>query len=79
MNLTKLANKILNGSYTPGVDDKALIDGIAKLESDRESLHEMLRVKLELIRCGIGANYSGNPYKNKLYTEAADLLEATKD
>ena len=41
-------------------------------------LREMLRIKLDLIRCGIGANYSGNPYENKLYTEAADLLEATK-
>lgn len=39
-----------------------------------EELEKMLEKKLDLIKCGIGANYSGDPYENELYTEAAKLL-----
>ena len=38
-------------------------------------LENMLRKKLDLIRCGIGSNYSGNPYENDLYVEVKSLLE----
>lgn len=47
---------------------------ITCLENRIEELEEMLTKKLELIRCGIGANYSGNPYENQLYQEAKRLL-----
>jgi hypothetical protein len=40
-------------------------------------LEAMLRKKLDLIRCGIGGNYSGSPYENPLYTEVTALLENT--
>jgi hypothetical protein len=39
-----------------------------------EELENMLKKKLDLIRCGIGSNYSGNPYENDLYREAADIV-----
>jgi len=42
-----------------------------------EALEEMLKAKMDLIRCGIGANYSGNPCENNLYTEVCELLEET--
>lgn len=37
-------------------------------------LELMLAKKLDLIKCGIATNYSGDPFENKLYTEASDLL-----
>jgi hypothetical protein len=40
-------------------------------------LEEMLRKKLDLIKCGIGGNYSGSPYENPLYTEVTALIENT--
>lgn len=39
-----------------------------------EELENMLIKKLDLIRCGIGSNYSGDPYENDLYKEAAELV-----
>lgn len=39
-----------------------------------EELEAMLNKKLDFIRCGIGANYSGDPRNNPMYTEVADLL-----
>ena len=39
-----------------------------------DELEKMLSKKLDLIKCGIGANYSGNPYENELYLEAWRLL-----
>lgn len=39
-------------------------------------LEKMLRKKMDLIRCGIGSNYSGDPKENVLYTEAYDVLVA---
>jgi hypothetical protein len=38
----------------------------------------MLAKKLDLIRCGIGGNYGGNPFENPLYTEVVELLSAAK-
>ncbi len=40
-----------------------------------EALEEMLRGKLDLIKCGIAHNYSGDPYENEKYKEAAELLK----
>lgn len=42
------------------------------------ALLEMLESKLDLIRCGIGGKYSGNPKENKLYTEVLDLISKAK-
>ncbi|MDF1830646.1 hypothetical protein [Cycloclasticus pugetii] len=39
-----------------------------------EELENMLIKKLDLIRCGIGSNYSGDHYENDLYKEAAELV-----
>ena len=38
----------------------------------------MLESKLDLIRCGIGVNYSGDPKENKLYTEVLELINKAK-
>ena len=37
-------------------------------------LEEMLEKKLDLIRCGIGVNYSGAPMDNEKYLEVTRLL-----
>lgn len=34
----------------------------------------MLESKLDLIRCGIGSNYSGDPKQNPKYLEVVELL-----
>ena len=65
MNLTKLASKILNGSYMPGVDDKALIDGIAKLESDNELLREALITADAWLNTD--SDYDQSPLCNQVY------------
>lgn len=41
-----------------------------------KDLEAMLRKKMDLIKCGIGANYSGDPYENILYLEAHNLLNS---
>ena len=41
-----------------------------------ERLKEMLRKKLDLIKCGIAHNYSGDPYENERYLEAVRALES---
>ena len=52
------------------------IPSICKEAADRiEKLESMLLKKLDLIKCGIGANYSGNPFENELYLEVVKLLE----
>jgi len=38
-------------------------------------LYNMLAKKLDLIRCGIGGNYSGDPKENDAYTEVVSLLD----
>jgi len=43
-----------------------------------EALEGMLSKKLDLIRCGIGGNYSGYPKDNPLYIEVVELLSNTK-
>lgn len=49
-------------------------------QQDRiEALEEMLRKKLDLIKCGIAHNYSGDPYENDLYLEVKRLLEGNSD
>jgi hypothetical protein len=39
-----------------------------------DELEAMLEKKLDLIRCGIGANYSGDPLDNALYREVVLLI-----
>ncbi len=39
-------------------------------------LEGMLSKKMGLIRCGIGSNYSGDPFENALYIEAREVLGA---
>ena len=39
-----------------------------------DELEAMLRKKLDIIKCGISANYSGDPYENKIFLEAWELL-----
>jgi hypothetical protein len=39
-----------------------------------EALEDMLKSKLDLIKCGIAHNYSGNPYENEKYLEALIVL-----
>lgn len=43
-----------------------------------EALEAMLSKKLDLIRCGIGGNYSGYPKENPLYIEVVELISNTK-
>lgn len=45
--------------------------------SRTENLENMLKDKLDLIKCGIATNYSGNPRENELYTSVIELLEDT--
>lgn len=39
-----------------------------------DALEVMLNKKLDLISCGIGANYSGDPKENEQYVEIVSLL-----
>ncbi len=82
-----MANKLTNrlrGQYEVGEKNEFgsrsfadFIPPISLEAADRiEALEQMLRKKLDLVKCGIAVNYSGNPYENKLYTEAADLVKA---
>lgn len=41
-------------------------------------MYEMLESKLDLIRCGIGANYSGDPKQNPKYLEVVELLRRAR-
>ena len=41
-------------------------------------MYEMLESKLDLIRCGIGANYSGDPKENPKYLEVVELLKRAR-
>lgn len=41
-------------------------------------MYEMLESKLDLIRCGIGANYSGDPKQNPKYLEVVELLKRAR-
>jgi hypothetical protein len=33
---------------------------------------------LDLIRCGVGGNYSGNPYENSKYLAAANIVKSAE-
>jgi len=63
----KCSNSILCKRAATSI--RAKDNRILKLES-------MLEKKLDLIKCGIAHNYGGDPYENKLYTEARELLLA---
>ncbi len=75
-----------NGEFAYSPDDGRFDIWLAAIESQPEKesatriadLEAMLRKKLDLIKCGIGGNYSGDPYDNILYTEAYDLLFKVK-
>jgi hypothetical protein len=60
-----------------GLDNNTIIDFVNTKQARIDELEAMLRKKLDLIKCGIGGNYSGSPYENPLYTEVTDLLENT--
>ena len=47
---------------------------IAKATNLHQEMYEMLESKLDLIRCGIGSNYSGDPKQNPKYLEVVELL-----
>jgi len=47
----------------------------AKSVSRVTELEKMLSDRLELIRCGVGGNYSGDPKENELYTSVVELLK----
>lgn len=51
---------------------------LAKAESLNADMYEMLESKLDLIRCGIGANYSGDPKQNPKYLEVVELLKRAR-
>ena len=51
---------------------------IERLNERVDALTAMLTKKMELIRCGISANYSGNPKENDKYMEAHNLLHNSK-
>jgi len=58
---------------------RGVVTKLKNKKNDRiKQLEDMLNKKLDLIKCGIGANYSGSPYENELYTEVIDLLETKK-
>lgn len=75
----------LRGQYQVGPNNEFgtrsfadIVPPIALEAANRiEALEAMLNKKMDLIKCGIVVNYSGNPYENKLYTEARKLLEET--
>lgn len=49
-------------------------------QADRQriaELEKMLKSKLDLIRCGVGSNYGGNPFCHPLYLEAKQLVHPT--
>lgn len=52
----------------------AAMEREAQLMKIIEDQEDMLKKKLDLIKCGIGSNYSGNPYENDLYREAAEMV-----
>ena len=82
--MNTLVNR-LRGQYEVGPDNvfgtRSFADFIPPISLEAaqriEDLEAMLSKKLDLIRCGIGANYSGDPLENTLYTEVDSLLKAT--
>lgn len=53
-------------------------DSNAHLIACAPDMYEMLESKLNLIRCGIGANYSGDPKENPKYLEVVELLKRAR-
>jgi len=51
---------------------------IANAVNNFADMYEMLESKLDLIRCGIGANYSGDPKQNPKYLEVVELLKRAR-
>ena len=59
---------------------EALEAKVKELELDKQRAIEMLKKKLDFIKCGIATNYSGNPYEDKRYIEVFNLVnELTTD
>lgn len=54
--------------------DYVAFEDYEKLSAEIAELKAMLHKKLDLIKCGIATNYSGDPYDNPLWREAYDLL-----
>ena len=81
MSMKKLADKVaaeLNERMEGYTDSRQPSNdevGMAALVCRVQELEGMLHDRLELIRCGIGGNYSGDPFKNELYTSVRELLD----
>ena len=50
--------------------EKALNDANERIKE----LEDMMRKKLDLIKCAVAYNYGGSPYENENYTEVEELL-----
>ncbi|MCP4989845.1 MAG: hypothetical protein GY928_28450 [Colwellia sp.] len=57
---------------------KNQIEYIENATLHHADMYEMLESKLDLIRCGIGANYSGDPKENPKYLEVVELLKRAR-
>jgi len=51
---------------------------VTRLTDENNAMREQLRINLEWIRCGIGSNFSGDPYQNPIYIAAAALVTQDK-
>lgn len=79
--IKKLAEMIDNskfiGDSNHQIAEMALTMAIHWNQDTKEvapEMYAMLEKKLDLIRCGIGSNYSGDPRDNALYKEVVELL-----
>lgn len=81
MSMKKLADEgvaFLEESMSSQIDSRCATDleiYACAMGCRIQELEEMLEARLDLIKCGIATNYSGNPYENELYTTAKRMLE----
>ena len=76
--LSDEAAKFLEESMSSQIDSRCATDlevYACALVCRVQELEEMLSARLDLIRCGIGGNYSGDPFENDLYTSAKALID----
>lgn len=69
---------IQHGEDGEHICDTVYVDEDASLIACAPEMYEMLESKLDLIRCGIGANYSGDPKENPKYLEVVELLKRAR-
>ncbi len=68
-----MSNVVVKMKMSPAQAGALYMKSIRQEDRIKE-LESMLAKKLDLVRCGIGGNYSGNPYEYELYTEVVNLL-----